>query len=233
MWPLIFEPGEGWAYGGGLDWAGRLVERLNGGIRLGEYMKKNIWDPLGMTSTTFDLEANPEIKARKLDLTARGPDGTLVHFPGSLYPSPADDDTGGAGAYSTAPDYLKLLESILHDDGKLVKSSTLDEMFRPQLPDSQYLDEVLANPESRAGFAPNFPEGLKINYGLGGMLNLEKLPSGRNASSMQWCGLPNLSWWVDRSGGLCGTFFAQVIPPGDPVTAALVERSETALYGQT
>ncbi|KFY31573.1 hypothetical protein V493_00989, partial [Pseudogymnoascus sp. VKM F-4281 (FW-2241)] len=38
--PLVYEPGEGWAYGAGIDWAGRLVERLNGNISLGEYMEK-------------------------------------------------------------------------------------------------------------------------------------------------------------------------------------------------
>lgn len=27
--PLVYEPGEGWAYGPGLDWAGRLVRRTH------------------------------------------------------------------------------------------------------------------------------------------------------------------------------------------------------------
>ena len=50
--PLLFEPGEGWAYGGGAEWAGILVERLTE-LKLEETMKKYIFDPLGMNSSTF------------------------------------------------------------------------------------------------------------------------------------------------------------------------------------
>ena len=28
--PLVFEPGEGWIYGVGIDWAGKLVEAVSG-----------------------------------------------------------------------------------------------------------------------------------------------------------------------------------------------------------
>jgi len=231
-YPLIYEPGEGWAYGPGLDWAGRLVERLNGGMRLGEYMKRNIWDPLGMASTTFDLEANPDLKARKVAVTVREPSGILAHFPETIYPSPAEDDAGGGGAYSTAPDYLNMLKSILQDDGRLLKSSMIDEMFKPQLPDPKYLEGVLAIPELLATFAPNFPVGLKVNYGLGGLLNMEKLSSGRNVQSMQWGGYSNLSWWIDREGGICGTYFSQLLPGIDEVSVDLRVNCETVLYRQ-
>lgn len=53
---LRFEPGEGWEYSVAIDWAGLMVERANDGVKLGEYMRKHIWDSLGMTSTTFHLE---------------------------------------------------------------------------------------------------------------------------------------------------------------------------------
>jgi CubicO group peptidase (beta-lactamase class C family) len=39
--PLLFEPGEGWEYGGGVDWAGYLIRRLNGNITLEEYFISN------------------------------------------------------------------------------------------------------------------------------------------------------------------------------------------------
>ena len=37
--PLLFEPGEGWVYSVAIDWAGLMVERVNGGVKLGEYMR--------------------------------------------------------------------------------------------------------------------------------------------------------------------------------------------------
>jgi CubicO group peptidase (beta-lactamase class C family) len=170
------------------------VERLNGGISLGEYMGKHIWGSLGMTSTTFDMESRPDLKAHKVDMTLRLPTGQLIHLPTPVYPSPAQDDCGGVGGYSTAPDYMKLLTSLLRDDGKLLTNSSIEEMFRPQLPDPKYLEQVLQIPELHSVLAGNFPKGLKVNHGLGGMLNMEPLPTGRCAGAMQWGGMPNLSW---------------------------------------
>ena len=170
------------------------MERLNGDIRLGEYMEKHIWGPLGMTSTTFNMEARPDLKARKMDMTIRLPTGELSPLPIPVYPSPAKDDCGGVGAYSTAPDYMKLLTSLLRDDGKLLKSVTIEEMFKPQLPDPKYLEQTLQVPELHQILAGNFPKGLKVDHGLGGMINMEPLPTGRCAGAMQWGGMPNLSW---------------------------------------
>ena len=61
--PLMFQPGEGWVYGGGLDWAGEIVGRLHG-TTLGGYMQEHIFGPLGMDGTTFELDKRPDLKAR-------------------------------------------------------------------------------------------------------------------------------------------------------------------------
>lgn len=39
--PLVFTPGTGFAYGGGSDWAGRMVE-IASGVTLEEFMRKHI-----------------------------------------------------------------------------------------------------------------------------------------------------------------------------------------------
>jgi len=138
--PLVYEPGEGWCYGGGLDWAGRLVERLNGNISLGEYMQKNIWEPLGMNSTTFNIDKHPNLQKRRVDMSIRNAEGNVEALPMPVYASPAKDDCGGIGSYTTAPDYMKLLEALLRSDVRILKPATVDEMFKPQLPDPIYLD---------------------------------------------------------------------------------------------
>lgn len=158
-------------------------------------MEKNIWGPLGMTSTTFNIEKNPTMQARRVDMSIRKPSGDLDLLPVPVYPSPAQDDCGGIGGYSTAADYMKLLTAILHADAKLLKTSSIDEMFKPQLPDSRYLEQVLlSSEEMRNTLAGNLPKGLKVNFGLGGMLNMDPLPSGRQKGAMQWGGMPNLFW---------------------------------------
>lgn len=60
--PLLHEPGGGYMYSVEVDWAGKIVERVNGGVRLGEYMKQHIFDPLGMTLTGFRLAENEYIR---------------------------------------------------------------------------------------------------------------------------------------------------------------------------
>src|ERR1051326_4763692 len=48
--PLLFEPGTQWIYGTGVDWLGRLVERLSG-QSLEDYFREHIFTPLGMPDT--------------------------------------------------------------------------------------------------------------------------------------------------------------------------------------
>jgi methyl acetate hydrolase len=50
--PLAFEPGTSFAYSIGIDWAGWLVERITGQT-LEDYFQQNIFEPCGMTSTSF------------------------------------------------------------------------------------------------------------------------------------------------------------------------------------
>ena len=52
--PLIFEPGTRWEYGIGIDWLGVLIEKISE-CSLQEYMHTNIFEPLEMASTSYDL----------------------------------------------------------------------------------------------------------------------------------------------------------------------------------
>ncbi len=50
--PLVYEPGTSYSYSISLDWAGFFVERVKG-KSLEEYFQKNIFQPCGMSTTTF------------------------------------------------------------------------------------------------------------------------------------------------------------------------------------
>src|SRR5690606_23948091 len=50
--PLAFQPGSDWLYGYGLDIAGLVIERISG-ERLGAFLKRRVFDPLGMAATGF------------------------------------------------------------------------------------------------------------------------------------------------------------------------------------
>ena len=50
--PLVNDPNTMWEYGINIDFAGIVVERISG-MKLGEYCKKNIFEPLGLKNITF------------------------------------------------------------------------------------------------------------------------------------------------------------------------------------
>lgn len=50
--PLVNQPGSRWEYGTNVDWAGICLERVTG-MKLGDYMQKNIFEPLGIKDMAF------------------------------------------------------------------------------------------------------------------------------------------------------------------------------------
>src|SRR5258707_14551165 len=107
--PLMFEPGSRWAYGGGLDRVGRMVE-IAGGQSLDRYFSDHITGPLGMNDTGFSLSEKQ--RARQASLHVRDATGKLLPQPLEK-PNGAKAFSGGGGIYSTAPDYLTLLQALL------------------------------------------------------------------------------------------------------------------------
>jgi methyl acetate hydrolase len=107
--PLIFEPGTRWQYGTGLDWTGKLVEKVSG-LSLEDYFQRNILQPLGMKDTSFIVR--PEKFDRLASLYRRQPDGTLKEDPRKP-PPPPKAFNGGGGLSSTAPDYVRFMQMIL------------------------------------------------------------------------------------------------------------------------
>jgi CubicO group peptidase (beta-lactamase class C family) len=129
------------------------------------------------------------------DMTMRLPTGELLANPTLPFPvKEPKDDEGGGGAYTTAPDYVKLLTSLLKKDGKILKPETVDEMFKPQLQNPSYLASVLAVPEAAKFMTPGLPSGLKWDFGLGGIITLQDIPGRASKGTMFWGGLPNLQW---------------------------------------
>jgi CubicO group peptidase (beta-lactamase class C family) len=68
--PLAFEPGTDWKYGYSYEYVGLIVARLNKST-LGEYMRTNIWEPLSITSMTFNLNKHPTTKENIVHMCAR------------------------------------------------------------------------------------------------------------------------------------------------------------------
>lgn len=164
-------------------------------MSLGDFMETNIWTVLGMQSTTFRLDRRPDLKARCARLTTRDPaTNSLIGRANDIMAQPAEDDSGGAGVFSTIADVTKLLGALVNGGQGILSPSTVSEMFTSQLNDPNYLRNNLADPAFTMGMTTNVTDNAPTTFGIGGMIVESALETGRQSGSMQWGGLPNIAW---------------------------------------
>lgn len=201
--PLVFEPGTSWTYSGGLDWAGLLVCRISGGD-LETYFQQHVFAPLGIKDITFWPEKHPDLAARRAGVSLRDPaeeNGKAVPYKGPDIVGGAKEELGWQGLYASMPSYLKILHSLLADDGKLLKRETVAKMFEPQLT-KESREELQANYKKQPKRGPcsigQFPPDIRYGWGLGGLLTMEDVDEDglewRRKGCMNWGGVLNCAW---------------------------------------
>jgi methyl acetate hydrolase len=226
--PLVFDPGDAWDYGIGIDWAGKAVERVSGQA-LGDYLAEHLFAPIGMKDTGFKLA--PERRARLAAMHMRGDDGTLAPIEFEI-PQEPEFQMGGGGLYGTAADYLAFARIFLNEgraDGRSVlKPETVRAMSANAIGDLTVRALKTAVPASSRD-AEFFP-GMIKKWGLGFMISTEKVPGGRSAMSLAWAGLGNTYFWIDPATGVAGVILMQLLPFADPQALALLDGFEKAVY---
>lgn len=173
--PRTFEAGEGWTYGGGLDWAGLLIARLNK-TTLEEYILENIAKPLGIETWTWHLSRKPHTAEKLMAAATRNVDGLLDHGPVPPFPEPIGEG-GGAGIYSNAHDYTRVLADLLKDEPLLLKKESVDALFAPQFAKGSKSFEALHTNSGPAygNTIGTSTDGLEFNHGLGGLIIAEEI----------------------------------------------------------
>jgi CubicO group peptidase (beta-lactamase class C family) len=220
--PLLFEPGEGWEYGGGVDWAGYLVRRLNGNIFLEEYFIENIFKVVGCSAPypTFDLSRHPNAKAELVGLVRRKK-GVILAGANAMAENPVDE-LGGAGLVCSVDHFTAVLADIISGAPTLLKQETAEELFRPSFevdsPCHRGLMSMSMIIESMAGSVSH--DG--INQSLGGLTIADGVESiGQPGGLMMWSGYTNTLWMASRSEGVAAFLGTQVVPPDDAIMAEL------------
>ncbi|KAH7131474.1 putative transesterase [Dactylonectria estremocensis] len=216
-YPLGFQPGAGWLYGPGLDWAGRIVERVTGKT-LGDRMHDRLFGPLGIADAQFYPVTRPDLRARLVDLNPSDPDalGRAVLGGGGDMNQRGEGDFGGHGLFMTTSDYGKILRSLLANDSKILKPATVDAMFENHLsPEAAVAHrKALESPMGvffRVGTEPGSPAG----YGLGGLLTEQDVEGWYGERTLTWGGGLTLTWFIDRKNNLCGVGAIQALLPLD------------------
>ena len=226
--PLLFDPGTGWQYGIGIDLAGKVVETVTGQT-LEAYFQRHIFEPLGMRDTSFLLR--DDMARRLVGTHARGTDGkpALISFE---LPPDADFYAGGAGLFSTAPDYLAFCRMLLAGGTlygvRLLKQETVQLMAHNAIGDLD-VPMVRSNNPALALEVETFPGQVK-KWGLTFLINTKDVEGFRAAGSLTWGGIHNTYFWIDLKQRITAVAMMQILPIGDPHVLGTMIAFEQALY---
>jgi CubicO group peptidase (beta-lactamase class C family) len=215
--PLVHQPGEKFTYGLNSDLLGCLVEIISG-KSLEEYFNKNIFEPLGMKDTYFNVTAS---KADRLPTvytedaqhkiipwapTFRNLDPKYPLIPKSFF-------SGGAGLSSTAFDYAVFLQMLMNGgsyNGKqILGRRTAELMVSPQLDDKMFGND-------------NFSLGFSITSEKSANLHM------RSEGSFSWGGYYGTTYWADPKEKLICLIMTQQTPNSHGDYAAKIEN---IIYG--
>jgi methyl acetate hydrolase len=226
--PLAFDPDAKWSYGGSIDKVGRLVE-IASGMPLERYVQEHITGPLGMHDTVVNLSAGQ--RAREASVHRRQADGSLKPEPQEK-PVVTKSFSGGGGIYSTAPDYLTLLQALLNGGSlrgaTILRPETVALMSQNQIGDLEAGIMKTTNPalSSDVDFFP----GVRKRWAFGHMITLDSVKDGRKAGSLTWAGLLNTYYWVDPASNIAGVVMMQVLPFADARALKVYRQFEHGVY---
>ena len=197
--PLLHHPGDGWNYGMSTDVLGYLVEVVSG-MPFEEFLKTQIFEPLGMVDTAFSV---PDEKAdRYATLYEPAEDGgiqVIENAPVSSGPL-SFHHSGGAGLLSTAADYLRFCQMLLNEgelDGvRLLGTKTVELIRMNHISDDWH-------PLERTG----------CGFGLGFAVVTDVADTHTLGSSgtYSWGGLASTTFWIDPVEELIAILMTQLI----------------------
>jgi CubicO group peptidase (beta-lactamase class C family) len=218
--PFSRQPGEAWVYGYNTDILGCVVE-VASGVRLDEFIRTRITEPLGMKDTYFFV---PEEKRNRLvavyasdtaNRATRAPDGARGQ--GHYVDGPRRNFAGGAGLVSTARDYARLLQMLLNggelDGARILSPLTVALMTTNQT-------GTLFPPSGQT-----FGLGFSIVERLGADNTL--LPRG----TFGWAGAYGSLYRVDPSQGVVLVFMLNQMPSRSDVAQKFPTLVYQALIG--
>ena len=198
--PLAHQPGTIWEYSLAVDLLGRVVEAVSG-KRLGDF--ERLFEPLKMQDTAFSVPSGKMGRVAQplaVDL-ASGQPNKLIDV--SKEPK---NDSGGAGAVSTAADYLRFAQMLLNGgqlDGARVLSRTTVSLMT-----SDHFGTRIAAPVTPGELllgTPGYTFGLGFAVRQGG--GVAGVPG--TAGEFMWAGYAGTYFWVDPKEELVAVYMSQ------------------------
>jgi CubicO group peptidase (beta-lactamase class C family) len=203
--PLAYQPGTVWQYSLASDLLGRVVEKASG-QRLSAFLDERLFRPLKMNDTGFSVPAGKnERMAGAFDKDPAT--GTPIRLIDGSAPK---GDSGGAGAYSTASDYLRFAQMLL-DGGRLGDTRVLSRPTIELMTADHLGDRIrpIATPGDLLMGVPGY------TFGLGFMVRKEAGIAGvpGSAGEFMWAGYAGTFFWVDPKEELAVVLMTQMPGP--------------------
>lgn len=227
--PFDAQPGEAFVYGYSTDVLGAVIERASGQA-LDTLLRERIFLPLRMPDTSFFLP--PARRDRLAAVYGMDTEGKLTRAPdastnlgqGDYVAGPRMSFSGGAGLLSTARDYGRFLQMLLHGgalDGVRILS-----------PKSVQLMTV-----NHIGDLYPWEDGVGFGLGVFVVGDLGERGKPGSAGEFGWNGAYHTAAWVDPQEQLVVVYMTQVIPATGLVDFDLVRAGVygaiTHAYGPT
>ena len=212
--PLRFHPGTRWFYSVSTDVCARLVEVISG-ERFDDYLRHNVFDPLGMKDTGFSVR---ESEIGRLAANYRRDENKrleLVDDPErSGYREVPTFLSGGGGLVSTTEDYVRFCRMLAGggelEGRRILGRKTVELMTINHLPGGGELREfAVPGAYGEVGF-DGMGFGLTMAVGLG--------PAATqvigSAGEYMWGGAASTIFWIDPVEDLVVVFMTQLMPSG-------------------
>lgn len=188
--PLSFQPGTAWQYSFCHDLLSAVIEVISG-MKFRDYVRANIFQPLGMTQSCYHL--TPDMESRlavqynfvddteetdivQLQQTDRSKLGGHVEILGNknAHILGPEFDSGGAGIITSADDYIKLASALANlgvgpNGARILSSASVELMKQNQL-----------TGDLRKNFV--WPQLKGYGYGLGVRTMIDKAEGGSLSS---------------------------------------------------
>ncbi|TXI73364.1 MAG: class A beta-lactamase-related serine hydrolase [Limnohabitans sp.] len=194
--PLQFQPRSCWAYSRATDVLGRVVEVVSGQT-LGNFLQREIFEPLGMVDTGFAVP--PAQQHRIAEAFAHDPDGGVPMKLINPREVPALE-SGGGGLMSTAMDYARFLQCLRNggelDGYRLLGRHTLAFMT------ADHLGDILID----GGL---LPPGHGFGLGFAVRLATGESPVPGSVGTYHWSGIGGTSFFVDPAQDLYALLLTQ------------------------
>jgi CubicO group peptidase (beta-lactamase class C family) len=203
--PLLYQPATVWDYGFGLDLLGLTIEQISGET-LGQYLKANLFTPLGMNDTGFSISVDQA--ARYAKPLPTDPDTGKPQSRSVELTQPLKFECGGGCAASTASDYLRFAMMLMNEgrsgEARLLGPRTVAYMLSDQL--GPNIKNLIGNADpTRADYGFGLGLAVRTTPGIVKMMG--------SVGQFSWPGASGTDWWVDPKEELAVVYMSAAPGP--------------------